>query len=870
VTGLRFVLRMAWRESRAGRKRLWLLTGAVTAGVAALVAINSFTQNLRTSVAEQARQLLGADIGFEGRQAFSLRMEALFDTLVTGDSGAAPGRRALVVNFAGMAYVPRTAGVRLVQVRAVRGEYPFYGTITTSPADQWARLLPDGGALVEPALLSSLGARVGDTLALGQARFRILGTVLNIPGDVGVTAAFGPRVFIPADSLESTGLLQFGSRAEYQAFLQLPAGRDPDKLRARYRNPLRPERIRIRTVEDDREDLTDALTRLGNYLGLVALVALLLGGLGVASAVHVFIKRKLDTIAVLRCLGATVGQVFSIYLLQALVMGGLGSGLGAALGVLLQQALPLLFQDLLPVDVRVAPSSRSILLGMGLGLWVAGIFAVLPLLSVRRVSPLVTLRREYEPPKRRRDLLTGLAAVALAASVVALSAIQVEALLQGAVFAGGVGVGILVLWLAARGLMYGVRRWFPTRWPYLWRQGLANLYRPANQTVTVVLALGFGASLLTTLFLVQHNLLSEFRIGGGSGRPNLMLFDIQPDQRAGLTALLTESGHAGLPMVPVVSMRIKQLRDVPVRALTAADTAAPDTAGPPNRRGGQAGGGGPSAWAVRREYRSTYRDTMTTSETLVSGKWWPGSQAPRPGEPALISLEEDIARELDVKLGDEIVWDVSGIEIPTRVASLREVDWGRFETNFFVVFQSGVLERAPQMLVTLVREDSAEARGQLQRRVAERFPNVTAIDLSQIQSALDGIIDKAALIVRFLAGFSLVTGAVVLVGAVSASRLQRIREAVLLKTLGATRAQVLRVLVSEYAALGLLSAVASVSIATAAGWALAKWVFEQPFSLPAVQLGGLTLLLIVLTLAVGLWNSAEILKRAPLAVLREE
>jgi putative ABC transport system permease protein len=531
---------MAWRESRAGRKRLWLLTGAVTAGVAALVAINSFTQNLRTSVAEQARQLLGADIGFEGRQAFSPRVEALFDTLVTGDSGAAPGRRALVVNFAGMAYVPRTAGVRLVQVRAVRGEYPFYGAITTSPADQWPRLLPDGGALVEPALLSALGARVGDTLALGQARFRILGTVLNIPGDVGVTAAFGPRVFIPADSLESTGLLQFGSRAEYQAFLQLPAGSDPDKLRARYRNPLRPERIRIRTVEDDREDLTDALTRLGNYLGLVALVALLLGGLGVASAVHVFIKRKLDTIAVLRCLGATAGQVFSIYLLQALVMGGLGSALGAALGVLLQQALPLLFQDLLPVDVRVAPSARSILLGMGLGLWVAGIFAILPLITVRRVSPLVTLRREYEPPKRRRDLLTGIAALALAASVVALSAIQVEELLQGAIFAGGVGVGILVLWLAARGLMYGVRRWFPTRWPYLWRQGLANLYRPANQTVTVVLARGFGAALLTTLFLVQHNQLSEFRIGGGPGRPNLMLFDIQPEQRAGLATLLTE------------------------------------------------------------------------------------------------------------------------------------------------------------------------------------------------------------------------------------------------------------------------------------------------------------------------------------------
>jgi putative ABC transport system permease protein len=326
-------------------------------------------------------------------------------------------------------------------------------------------------------------------------------------------------------------------------------------------------------------------------------------------------------------------------------------------------------------------------------------------------------------------------------------------------------------------------------------------------------------------------------------------------------------------MVPIVTMRIKQLRDIPVRVLAPVDTTPADTAAPPpSRRNTQRAqnAGGPSSWAVRREYRSTYRDTMTSSETLLSGQWWQGPAGAGPDAPALVSLESDIARELDVKLGDEIVWDVSGIDIRTRVASLREVDWGRFETNFFVVFQSGALERAPQMLVTLVRADSADARGQLQRRVAEQFPNVTVIDLSQIQSALDGIIDKAALIVRFLAGFSLVTGAVVLVGAVSASRLQRIREAVLLKTLGATRAQVLRVLVSEYAALGLLSAVASVAIATAAGWALATWVFEQQFSLPALQLGGLTLLLVVLTLAVGLWNSAEILKRAPLAVLREE
>ncbi|HEX7025109.1 MAG TPA: FtsX-like permease family protein, partial [Gemmatimonadales bacterium] len=345
MIGPRFVLRMAWREARAGRRRLWLLTGAVTAGVAALVAINSFTQNLRTSVAEQARALLGADLSITGRAPFSPRVEALIDSLIAPDTAARrpPGRKALEVSFVAMAYVPRTAGVRLVQVRAVEGGFPFYGEITTDPAGLWRELAGGDGALVDPALLAALGARTGDTLALGNARLPILGTVLNVPGDAGVAAAFGPRVFIPGRALERTGLLRFGSRAEYAALVELPKGVLAQPIREKYRQPLRAERVGIRTIEDDREELSDALSRLGNYLGLVALIALLLGGLGVGSAVHVFIKRKLDTIAVLRCLGATSLEVFAVYLLQALAMGALGSAVGAALGIGLQQVLPYLF-----------------------------------------------------------------------------------------------------------------------------------------------------------------------------------------------------------------------------------------------------------------------------------------------------------------------------------------------------------------------------------------------------------------------------------------------------------------------------------------------------------------------------------------------
>jgi putative ABC transport system permease protein len=855
MSRLRFILRMAWREARGeGPRRLALLSAAIVAGVSALVAINSFTDNMRRSVEEQARALLGADLTFRSSRPFPAPVEALFDSL------APPPHRARVTSLLAMAYVPRTQGVRLVQVRAVEPGYPFYGEITTDPAGLWRRLPASGGVLVDPVLLPALDATIGDTLAIGEARFPIRGLVLNVPGEIGVATAFGARVYLPASSLPATGLVQFGTRAEYEEFIRLGPAGDAPAIARKYRQSLREQRVGIRTVQQDQENLSQALTRLGHYLGLVALVALLLGGLGVASAVHVLVKRKLDTLAVLRCLGADARSLLGVYLTLALVMAGLGSLAGAATGLALQQLLPLLFHGLLPVDVRVAPAPGSLLLGTGLGLWVAGVFAALPLLAIRRVSPLRALRREVEPlPAPRRTVRA--AVLLIGASVVGLSILQVGNLIHGTAFAAATGIALLVLWLAARGLMAGVRRWFPRRWPYLWRQGLANLYRPANQTVMVVLGLGFGAFILTTLFVVQGNLLREFRPDQRGGRPNLMLFDIQPAQAAGVAAALRAHGLEPFPLVPIVTMRIAAIRGVPVKDLLPADSAR--SGGP--RSGGSPGG--PAGWALRREYRSTYRDTLTAGERVVDGTWWNGKATG--GGPVLISVERGLAEDLMIRVGDEITWDVQGVDLTSRVANLRTVEWRRFEPNFFVVFQGGALEHSPQMLVTLARADSAAVRGRIQRQIAEQFPNVTILDLSQVREALEAVLDRGALIVRFLALFSLATGAVVLIGAVSASRLARIREAVLLKALGATRRQVLRILLAEYTALGAMATVASVGLASAGSWALFRWVFKTGFHLPFLQLGGLTVLLIGMTLAIGLWNSAEILKRTPLAVLRE-
>lgn len=753
-----------------------------------------------------------------------------------------------------------------MQVSSVEPGYPWYGEIATSPAAAWAQLHDGAHVVVEPSLLTQLAAHVGDTLALGEGRFIIAGVATSIPGDVGIRAAFGARVFIPWRYLDSTALLGFGSRAEYAAYVKLPPGTDALTLAERYRNTLRPERVRIRTVEEDRNNLTETLDRLASYLGLVALMALLLGGLGVASAVSVFIRRRLDSIAVLRCLGATSGQVFAVYLLQAVAMGLLGSVAGVLAGMVIQQLLPVLLRDFLPVSVSAAPSARAIGLGLLVGLWVSLIFALLPLLSVRRVPPLAALRRDVDPGASRRDPLVIPALVILAVSIVALTRLQVGEWRLALWFSIAIGSAIALLSLLSALIIRAVRRWSPSRWPYVWRQGIANLHRPANQTRTIVLALGFGTFLLATLYLVQHSLLRQLDMSGGTHRPNLVVLDIQPDQLRGgrITAHLAASFAVTGP-VPIVPMRISAINGRPVLRTGDDSVEVDSTAGPDGAAGRQRRAG----WAVRREYRSTYRDTLVSSEKLIAGKWWDKLPAATRGAPAAISVEAGLASELSVTLGDTITWDVQGLPVPTVITSMREVNWARFEPNFFVVFQPGVLEQAPQTSLLLTRVEDPALRGTFQRVLVERFSNLTAVDISTVQAAVERLVGQVTVAIRFMALFSLLTGAVVLGGAVATSRFQRVREGALLRTLGGTRQQILRVVSTEYLALGIISTMAGLALAMIAAWALARWVFESPFAIPP-SVAVLGAAVVAGTLAVGLLNSLDVVRRAPLAVLRSE
>ena len=847
----RQLLRLAWRESRTARRRLLLYMSSISLGVAALVAIDSFASNTQRSVREQARALLGGDVALTTRQNYPRSIVLALDSLNREGVGLAQ-----VSTFASMALVERSGATRLSQIRAVTPGYPFYGEITTSPAGEWARLHSGHRALVDPTLLVALDARVGDTLTLGFAKFVIAGTLVNVPGDVAVAAAaMGPRVYIPEQYIKDTGLLLFGSRVEHQTVVKLTPELPLQRFIYRMRPRLQQAGVRYRTPSQTEFNLTESIDQLRDFLGLIGLVALLLGGIGVASGVNAFVMRKIDTVAILRCLGATSRQVLGIYLLQAAVMGLLGAAAGALLGVGLQLALPGVLSEFLPVDVRVAVEPTAVITGLLVGLWVALVFALRPLIALRNVSPLQTLRRESDADALRGakfDPIRVLVALTIVLSVVALGVARSDDPRRGLGFSAAIGLAVMLLYGAAAAMSAGARRIVRPRWPFVLRQGVASLYRPGNQTRAVVLALGFGVFLMSTVYQVQHNLLRSVNLKLDESRANVVFFDVQDDQHAPLDSLIRASGHSIVQRTPIVPMKIASINGVPASQIRG------DTTRGRRRRAG---------WVMRREFRSTFRDTVVASEKVTTGRFHTGgSSAPALPE---ISMDVGVADELSLTLGDTITWDVQGVQVPTRVTSYREVNWTRFEPNFFVVFETRALEKAPKQYVFLADVRGPTAVPRLQRDVVTRFPNVSSLDLTLIQQTVGRVLDKVTAAIRFMAGLSLAMGIPVLFSAVSATRRERLREGVLLKVLGATRRQVGRIMFSEYLLLGALGSLVGVILSVGGAWGLMRFVFKQPFEPALLPALSVALVMIAISVSIGLLTGRDVFRETPMAALRE-
>jgi putative ABC transport system permease protein len=833
---------MAWRDSRGSRRRLLLYVGSMVLGVAALVAINSFGDNLRDAIDDQARTLLGADMSMEHRQAFSDSLETIISEI-----GGEQSRR---ISFASMALFPGSGGTRLSTVRAQDGIYPWYGAVETDPPGAASVYVERGEALVDRTLMQQFALQPGDSVYIGGISYRIAAALLKTPRESSAVSLFSPRVYIPLSGVDTT-LFSFGSQAEYEVYFRFRDGRDVEAMADSLRENLRSARVGIDTIEEERDNWDEALTNLYRFLGLVGFVALLLGSMGVASAVHVYIRQRVDTVAVLRCFGASGWATIGVYSVQAFGMGLIGAVAGAAAGVGVQLAIPSLLADALPVDVSFAVSWPAVFLGSGIGIGVTVLFTLLPLMAIRKISPLRAIRSQVDSDERpRADLVTWVIRAAVAVGVVLFSVIQAPSPVFGLVYAAAIGIVFLALVLVAIGLNRLVRSSSKGGLPYVARQGLANLHRPNNQTVLLSLALGLGTFLIGTMLVMQETLLSQVQVSGGEERANLVFFDIQPDQAPGVQDILRDTGIDVLDQVPLVTMRVQSVSGRAVSDIRADST----RTGP--------------LWPFIREYRSSYRDYLTDSEKLLEGTL--STAASLGGGAIRISAERDIAADMGLAVGDTMVWDVQGVPITTVIGSIREVEWRRVQTNFFFIFPNGVLEEAPQFSVVLGRAADDTQSAAAQSAVVRAFPNVSAIDISLVLTVFDAIFSRIAFVIRFMALFSVLTGFVVLSGAVVTSRLQRIAESVLLKTLGASQAQIQRIMLVEYLALGSLASLTGLALAVGSGWALARFVFDTPLVTGGPQLLLIAVGVVSVVVVIGWLSSRGIYRRQALEVLRAE
>jgi len=831
---------MAWRDSRRSRSRLLLFMSSIVLGIAALVGINSFGHNLARSISDQSRELLGADLVLHSTQPF--------DSTIAPTINQLGQRRTTDVAFASLVLFPRTQGVRLAQVRNLSGDFPYYGAWEITPASARAAFRAGRGALVDDVLLAQFGVQVGDSVKVGDVTLPVLGRVLKTPGQSGMGSAVAPTVFLPGQYLARTGLVQRGSRVSYRTYVQFAEGADVAAVVKSLQKRLDKAGIETDTVASRQERTGRAFSDLTEFLSLVAFVALLLGCVGVASAVNLYVREKLAAVAVLRCLGASGQQAVLIYLIQTSGLGLLGAIIGAALGAGVQFLLPQVLGSFLPVEISVGLAWPAIGLGLVVGLLMAVLFALLPLLGIRRVSPLRVLRAAYDEDTAGADPIRWAVYAAIGLFIVGFTYFQTHKWLVVGIFAGSLLVSFGLLTGLGLLLMKLLRRYFPVSWSYVWRQGLANLFRPHNQTLTLITSVGLGTFLLATLYLVQALLLGRMELKGGNNQPNLVLFDIQREQLAGVENILKQRQLPIIQRLPVVTMRLLAINQRTVAAIKRDTT---DDIPP---------------WALTSEYRVTYRDSLSTSETLLSGR------PPYLGKDGLprISIDAGYAKNVHLQLGDTLTFNVQGAPMQAVIGGTREVDWTKMQSNFLVVFPKGVLEQAPQFEVVITRVPTTAQLAEVQRTLVAQFPNVSAIDIGLILNTLNDIVTKVSFVIRFMALFSIITGLLVLASSVIISRYQRIQESVLLRTLGASRRQILLITLVEYAFLGALAASAGIGLAASAGWALAAFVFEVSFAVALPSLLGLAAVVTAITAALGLLNSREVLRRPPLEVLRGE
>lgn len=833
---------MAWKDARNNLSRLFLFISAIIIGIAALVAINSFHSNLQYDIDHQAKDLLGADFVVNGNKPFEQELLTLFDSMELPQSQEA--------NFASMVLFKHSGETRLIRVVALKGGFPFYGEVQTRPEGVFPAIKEGPFAIMDENLASRHSISNNDTLKIGKMDFIMAGEVLKIPGGSAMSSTFTPSIYISMDYLDSTGLLQYGSRVNYKNYFKAASIEEVEQVTSILEPELKKFGHRYETVDRRKERLGEGFSNLYKFFNLLAFVALVLGCIGIASSVHIYAREKRQSVAVLRCLGSSGWQAFNIYFIQTVVTGIVGSLIGVLVGIMIQYGLPAMLNQFLPMDIRLRLAWSAIGEGLLLGLVISVLFSILPLVSVRFVPPLSVLRTNFKPLKKWSK--TGVTVVVLAALFPLLFATyQAEDLLTGVYFFVGLGLAFLLLLGVARLIMFLVGKYFPRKAGFIWRHGLSNLFRPNNQTAVMVIVIGLGAFLVATLHIVQTSLLNQVEFVGEENQSNTILFDIQKHQVEDVKKLTEENGLPIKQFVPIVTCRIASINGKTVRDIQNDTTDAI------------------SNWAITREYRVTYRDSLHHAEQLLEGKIHrkvtSGST-----DSVFVTISQGMQENLEVNIGDTVVFDVQGFPITTYIGGIREVEWPKDPPNFIFVFPTGVLEEAPQIYVLTTRVDEKNVADKYSRELVALFPNISLIDLRLILSTINDFFDKVAFVIRFMALFSIITGLIVLAGAVRNSKYARLKENVLLRTIGAAKKQILGITLVEYGYLGVFAGFAGVLLSLISGFVLSFFFFDIIFFPDLLGLLIIWIGVVILTVLVGWLNTRNIFDRSPLEVLRKE
>jgi putative ABC transport system permease protein len=839
-------LRLLARESRGSLKRFAFFVACLAVGVAAVVSVAGLSAALAEGVRREARQLLAADVSISSLRPLPDELDELLDL-------RPELQRTEIKELVTMAAVARSSGgvgsSQLVELKVVEGTYPFYGVLEIEPAGPLGSLLSADSVVVAPDLLSRLELGIGDEILLGGQPFRIAGVVQSEPDQAAGPFRLGPRVFLDGDGFERADLDQLGSRISRRLLLKLPpeaTSEEAEQLASDLRDRVGEyDGIRVRTYKDAQETLQKAIQRVETFLGLVALLSLLLGALGVAQTTRAWLASRIDAIAIYRCLGLRPNDVTKLYLGHAILLGLAGGIAGAVAGSLIQRFVPTLIGDLLPVSDLAWWTPGAMARGIALGVGLALLFTLAPLLATRRVSPLRVLRKDVEPVAQGRGVALLLFAVLLL-GIWAAAALQARDARLGSQFTLGILIAAGLLSLAAFLLMRSLAPLGRRLGPVWARHGVGSLSQPGAATLGSVVAVGLGVILVSALGFVEKGLSDELRGDLPTSAPTAFLIDIQPDQWPEVERLLREQGSTSIDSVAVVTAR---LRSVDGRTVAELAEESPDDE---DRR-----------WALTREQRLTYMQELPQDNSIIAGELWSDPEVSE------VSVEEGFAKELSVEVGSRLEFDIQGMPFELAVTSIRTVDWRTFGINFFLVVEPGVLEEAPQVRIATAQFPEP-AEQSTQDLLAAEFPNVTLLKIRDLLDKIARGLERMTSGVRFLGSFSILAGILILAGGISAGSVQRGQRVALLKTLGMTRLEVAAMMAMEYALIGAVAGL----IGTAGGALLSWFVLTRSMELSWQPYPGLILLSlgasVLLTALTGIVASWGALQRRPLAVLRAD